>query len=76
MSDALGVSTVSISENLFDSANSSAVYTFVVHDATSSVYVATATIPGPQGPPGVQNVYTGPTPPDNPEIGWIWIETP
>jgi len=28
-----------------------------------------------QGPPGVQNVYVGPTPPLNPEIGWIWIDT-
>lgn len=27
------------------------------------------------GPPGVQNVYVGDTPPEDPEEGWIWIDT-
>lgn len=28
-----------------------------------------------QGLPGVQNLYVGPTPPENPEEGWVWIDT-
>jgi hypothetical protein len=28
-----------------------------------------------KGVPGDQNVYAGPTPPDNPQEGWIWIDT-
>lgn len=32
-------------------------------------------VPGLQGPPGVQNVYVGPTPPPSPEVGWIWVDT-
>lgn len=28
-----------------------------------------------KGQPGVQNLYVGPTPPNNPEEGWIWIQT-
>jgi hypothetical protein len=28
-----------------------------------------------KGLPGDQNVYVGPTPPDNPQEGWIWIQT-
>lgn len=28
-----------------------------------------------QGKPGVQNLYVGPTPPSNPEEGWVWIDT-
>jgi hypothetical protein len=30
---------------------------------------------GPQGAPGLQNVFVGPTPPDNPQDGWVWINT-
>lgn len=30
---------------------------------------------GPQGPPGDQNVYVGTTPPVNPQVGWVWIDT-
>lgn len=28
-----------------------------------------------KGLPGTQNVYIGDTPPENPEEGWIWIDT-
>lgn len=28
-----------------------------------------------KGAPGVQNVFVGTTPPDNPQEGWIWIDT-
>lgn len=27
-----------------------------------------------RGLPGVQNVYVGDTPPNNPQEGWIWID--
>lgn len=32
-------------------------------------------VPGLQGPPGLQNVFVGPTPPPNPQDGWVWIDT-
>lgn len=31
-------------------------------------------VSGMQGAAGVQNVYVQPTPPLNPQIGWIWIQ--
>ncbi len=39
---------------------------------TASVEVSTA---GPQGPPGLQNVFIGPNPPTNPTVNMIWIQT-
>lgn len=30
---------------------------------------------GPAGPPGLGISYVGPTPPANPEAGWIWLDT-
>ena len=33
------------------------------------------TAPGPQGPPGLQNVHVDSTPPANPNVNDIWIET-
>lgn len=85
MPDGLGISSVAITDlidatNVFDTAKSSIIFTVsevvpsVVHDAISAVSTTVATIPGPQGPPGVQNVYVGATAPANPEIGWIWIQ--
>jgi hypothetical protein len=32
-------------------------------------------VPGIQGPKGDQNVYVGTTPPVNPQVDWIWIDT-
>jgi hypothetical protein len=31
-------------------------------------------VPGIQGAKGDQNVYPQTTPPDNPEVGWVWID--
>lgn len=39
---------------------------------TNVIDVITA---GPQGPPGVQNVYVQPTPPSSPQVNWIWVDT-
>lgn len=32
-------------------------------------------IPGPQGPPGLQNVVVSATPPPEPFLNLIWIDT-
>ena len=40
-----------------------------------SVSVVEVITAGPQGAPGVQNVYVGTSPPSSPQIDWIWIDT-
>lgn len=39
-----------------------------------SFNVAEVYVPGPQGAPGVQNVFVGTTPPENPQENWIWMD--
>lgn len=46
--------------------------TMVVPGDVATIEVVT---PGMQGPPGTQNVFVQDTPPDNPEVNWIWIDT-
>lgn len=38
------------------------------------VPITTIEVPGRQGPPGVQNLFVSPTPPQNPKINDIWIQ--
>ena len=37
--------------------------------------VVVEVLAGLPGAPGVQNVFVGPTPPDNPQEDWIWVDT-
>lgn len=46
-----------------------------VIEVTNSASTLIEVLAGVQGAPGVQNVFSGPTPPDNPQEGWIWIQT-
>lgn len=32
------------------------------------------TVPGPQGPPGLQNVVVSATPPEEPFLNLVWID--
>lgn len=45
--------------------------TLQVQQAVETVQVA---VEGPQGPPGVQNLFVSSTPPQNPKINDIWIQ--
>lgn len=47
----------------------------IVEITTAPAPALVITVPGPQGPPGVNNVHVGPTPPDNPEPNTVWIQT-
>lgn len=71
-SNAVGytVSTVDVIEVL--DTNSPSIIETLVAASPNTVEIAVA---GPQGPPGLQNVFVGPTPPANPQINWIWIDT-
>lgn len=48
-----------------------AVQAQILQTLPSNVAIA---VPGPQGPPGVQNVFVSSTPPPDPEINTIWIK--
>lgn len=83
MSTIFDVTAVSVEGNADVVISTATMPTITVTDMTvpqvslkveQEVEVLQIAVPGPQGPPGVQNLFVSSTPPQNPTLNDIWIQ--